>query len=334
MSSIGLSTTSINMSLLNMQNIPNQQISGLSDYELKWVTKESDERFVKELSNGFLSYLNDEENEDIPDELLAKLEKIETDSIPNSTQKQMDNTIRRFREFLNKKKLSSNLENIPIRILDNYLRFFYSELRTKEGNYYAPASLVCFRAAIHRYFLLIRSDVNIIGDVRFRRSHQMLKAMVAKYKKSGQIKTKESYPVIEYKDMKKINEHFDRKTAEHLQEEVIFNFLFYFGLRGRETLPFLTKDSIVCETSSTGKKYLRIGHEILSKNAKASLNPKEYEDLKKARIYEKNDKNTCPVEAWNLYLDLIKDSEDLFPAPSNMKSKKKSSWYALEAWKK
>lgn len=228
MSSIGLSTTSINMSLLNMQNIPNQQISGLSDYELKWVTKESDERFVKELSNGFLSYLNDEENEDIPDELLAKLEKIETDSIPNSTQKQMDNTIRRFREFLNKKKLSSNLENIPIRILDNYLRFFYSELRTKEGNYYAPASLVCFRAAIHRYFLLIRSDVNIIGDVRFRRSHQMLKAMVAKYKKSGQIKTKESYPVIEYKDMKKINEHFDRKTAEHLQEEVIL--IFYFIL--------------------------------------------------------------------------------------------------------
>ena len=45
-------------------------------------------------------------------------------------------------------------------------------------------------------------------------------------------------------------------------------------MHGRETLPLLTKESVVCEVSSTGRKYLRICHEIISKNAKASL--KEY----------------------------------------------------------
>lgn len=316
------------MSLMNFENIPNQQIQGLNDNELQWVTQESGERFLTELSDSFLSYLNGEENENISKAVIEELERIENDSIPRSTQKQMENTTRRLKNFLTEKKLSTDLENVPISILDNYLRYFFSELRTNEGKYYAPASLVCFRAALHRYFLLVRSDVDIIGDIRFRRSNQMLKAMVAKFKRSGQKKPQECYPVIEFEDMQKIRNHFDRKTAEQLQEEVIFNLLFFLGLRGRETLPYLTKDSIICETSSTGRKYLRICHEILSKNAKASLDQKEFEDLKKARIYENaEDKSKCPVEAWNLYLEYIKDSEHLFPTPSNIKSKKNVKWY-------
>ena len=104
----------------------------------------------------------------------------------------------------------------------------------------------------------------------------MLKTMVAKFKRSGQKTPQESYAVIEYEDINKIRNYFDRSTAEQLQDEVIFTLLFYLGLRGRETLPHLSKDSIVCETSSTGRKYLRICHEILSKNAKASLDQKEF----------------------------------------------------------
>ena len=152
--------------------------------------------------------------------------------------------------------------------------------------------------------------------------------MVAKFKRSGQKKPEESYPIIENADMNKIRNYFDRKTAKNLQYEVIFNLLFFFGLRGRETLPHLTKESIICETSSTGKKYLRICHDILSKNAKASLDPKEFEDLKKARIYENtDDKSKCPVEAWNLYFESISDLIHLFPKPSNLKSKRSAKWY-------
>ena len=44
------------------------------------------------LSDSFLSFLNEEENENISNEILDDLKKIENDSIPNSTQKQMDIT--------------------------------------------------------------------------------------------------------------------------------------------------------------------------------------------------------------------------------------------------
>ena len=72
--------------------------------------------------------MNGEENEDISNEILVDLKTIENDSILNSTQKQMDNTIKRFKKFLIDKGLSTDFENIAIRIMDNYLQYFFSEL--------------------------------------------------------------------------------------------------------------------------------------------------------------------------------------------------------------
>ena len=40
---------------------------------------------------------------------------------------------------------------------------------------------------------------------------------------------------------------------------------------------------------------------MLSKNVKASLNARENADLKLARIYETQEKDTCPVEAFKKY---------------------------------
>ena len=53
----------------------------------------------------------------------------------------------------------------------------------------------------------------------------MLKAMVAKYKLSGQCKANTGYPLIEKPDMQKIRQYFDRSTPEILQEEIMFNLI-------------------------------------------------------------------------------------------------------------
>ena len=72
----------------------------------------------------------------------------------------------------------------------------------------------------------------------------MLKAMVGKYLKSDdKSKPAEMYPPIEEEDMIKIRAYFDRKKPQNLQDEVAFNCLCYFGLRGRETLRYLEKTS-------------------------------------------------------------------------------------------
>ena len=63
-----------NMSLLNLENVPNREISGLLDNESQWVTWHDFEgRFLKELSDSFLGPFWTEENEDNSNDILEEL---------------------------------------------------------------------------------------------------------------------------------------------------------------------------------------------------------------------------------------------------------------------
>ena len=123
-----------------------------------------------------IRYLNEEEaSETITSDILKELDDLEKESIPRSSLKQMNNEISRLKTFLSGKKLSTEILKVPTSILDIYLRFYYSSLRTKDGRFYAPKPLICIRASIHRYFQLNRPSVNIIEDSMFTLSNRMLK---------------------------------------------------------------------------------------------------------------------------------------------------------------
>ena len=63
--------------MLNMNNIPEQQISGLDSNVLDWVSFQSSERCVNEISPEFLNYLNREEDpmtiEELTTEIIAEM---------------------------------------------------------------------------------------------------------------------------------------------------------------------------------------------------------------------------------------------------------------------
>ena len=72
------------MDLSNFDNIPDQMISGLDCEELQWVTMESNEREIYEISGSFLSMLNDldDSNElstEFQDEISKELNQINLD---------------------------------------------------------------------------------------------------------------------------------------------------------------------------------------------------------------------------------------------------------------
>ena len=83
--------------------------------------------------------------------------------------------------------------------------------------------------------------------------------------------------------MIKIMKYFDRKNGEKL--EVMFQIIYHFGLRGRETLTLLTRSSFEVCPDAENRKFVKLNHELLSKNAKATLKQSESEDAKKARMY-------------------------------------------------
>ena len=307
--------------LINFANIPGNQISGLSDDLLNFASSESADRMVIELSKDFVDCI-DNICPIIPtlsDEQLETLRLLESEAIPDGTNEQTKRHVSMFRNFLKEKKLCENFENVPDVILCDYLRYFYSQLKTKESTYYAPASLICIRASLHRHLTSVHIDrnVNILNGDNFRRANACLKAMIGHYLKSGQQRGKTYEPITE-SDMTKLGEYFDRSSHLVLQDEVLFNLIFYFGLRGRENLRALKKDTFEVEVDSDGKEYVSLKSTMMSKNVKASLSQKEFKDIKNTRMYSSDDENRCPVLAFKKYLSMLPAEtmdNTLFPKP-------------------
>lgn len=160
------------------------------------------------MASAFIENLNNEETTyfDLPEEVDRELDQIEKEAISTSTLKQTHNYVNKFRLFLQENNLSTNFEEVPSRILNNYLRSFYSKLRKSDGGMYSPATLVCIHAAIHRYLSSaeVNKKINILKDDEFRRSNVMLKSMVGKFLKEGNGSC-QSYPEIQRSDMIKMN---------------------------------------------------------------------------------------------------------------------------------
>ena len=126
-------------------------ISGVDDSLIDFFMAESSSRYVTELSSNFTKQMEAiEDCEDLSEEDKKRLTELEKESIPRSTQQQTDQHILKLKTFLTEKGLCPNIEQVPDTVLCDYLRLFYSELRTEKGEFYSPSSLIYFRASIQR----------------------------------------------------------------------------------------------------------------------------------------------------------------------------------------
>ncbi|MEL7309423.1 MAG: DUF3504 domain-containing protein, partial [Pseudomonadota bacterium] len=247
--------------------------------------------------------------------------------IPNSTKFSTSQHVAKFKSFLASNGLSENIENMPVSFLNKYLRLFYFSLKCKDGRPYAPRSLIGIRAAIHRYLISpkVNRKINILHDVEFTRANAMLKTMIGKWLREG--RKSKTFDAIEKNDLEKIRRYFDRSSPISLQHEVWYNLVYYFGFRGRETISQLKMNSLSLETDETGRRFLFINHQTLSKNVKASLSQKEFEDIKIVRMYDAPDNvSSCPVAAFLAYKSRCSPTNNfLFPRPLK-------KWYSKVMW--
>lgn len=325
-------------SLLDFQRIPGGMISGLEGHEIENLARGS--RPIGEIKPDDLQHHDIEESifaeleaemyyQDIDDDILLAMNKAETDGIPQSTKFSTNYHVSKFKDFLSSHDYPNDIEYMPVQYLAQYLRFYYFSLRTKDGAFYCPNSLIGIRAAIQRYLNgpTIDRKVNIMTDREFNRANATLKAMIGKFLKSGQ-KTKQPFKAIQSEDMKKLYSFFDASSPQKLQQEIWFYITYYFGLRGRETMPQLSKNSIEFTTDSDGREYAFLNHRVLSKNVKSSFSAKEFDDGKEYKMYDSQNKSKpCPLERTKLYLSKIPaTNSSLFPLP-NKNWQKSNIWY-------
>jgi len=238
---------------------------------------------------------------DLAPEIEAELNFAEKLMKNKSTEQKTRENVNRFKTFLAENGYSQEIENMPSYFLDHYLRHFYSSLKKSDGTLYAPSTLLCIRSAINRHLSNFR-PVNICTDSEFKRSNVMLKIMVGKFMNAGG--RIQRYNPIEEKDMKTLSEYFDRNNPVSLQDEIIFNIIYYFGQRGRERIRQLEKDDFVVGLSSDGCKYVDIKTGAPSKNVKLLLKRKTYSDVKQSKMFEnKENPQICPVKAFEDYIE-------------------------------
>ena len=154
--------------------------------------------------------------------------------------------------------------------------------------------------------------------------------MVKKWLQDDKSNSKQ-FGSIEKEDLMKMQKYFDRESPVKLQQEAWFSIVYHFAFRGREVIRVLNKKSISFDKDASGKKFAFINQTYLSKNVKASLSSKEFENLSQARMYaipvpEKQEH--CPVKCLELYLEkMTDDCENLFPMPLKL-SNDNPCWYS------
>ena len=108
---------------------------------------------------------------------------------------------------------SHDSNSIDENTLSNYLKYFYSNLKTENDKNYAPASLICIRSSIYRYFGKLRG-FDIINDKKYMAANQVLLAQGRKYVNEGGCR--KQYQAIEKNDLSKLRIYFDRSNPAKL----------------------------------------------------------------------------------------------------------------------
>ena len=313
--------------LINFDFVPNGLISGLSTNDLNKLTKETALKTCEQQSFEYPTIPNEIEYPQLDPGITIELDQAEMSMRPKSSVSQTVQYTKKFKDFLSSKNYPDNIETMPETVLSDYLRYFNHSLKKNNESYYCPATLVCIRAAIHRYLTQAPNNrnIDIINGPAFKAANNMLKTKVGQYLKSGAEQRKQTVE-IEQNDLERLSSYFNRSTPVRLQQEVWYNIQYNFGMRGRENMRELTVDTFTKEKDSSGRTYIRINETRLSKNVKASLSHKEFDDLKNAKMYEQEDKSHCPIQAFETYISRLHDPKILW-AKDSKTFENDSQWY-------
>ncbi|KAK3710356.1 hypothetical protein QZH41_002791 [Actinostola sp. cb2023] len=213
--------------------------------------------------------------------------------------------------------------------VDTNLRRFYTEARTKTGEMYGRSTLLGFRHAIERHVNLPPNNRNIkiSTDPRFQRSNLMLDAQLVNMKRSGKDNPVHK-PTIEDEDMAKLrSSETSLKSPVSPLCNVWFNVVLFFCRRGREGQRDLTKSSFKFEVDASGRKYVTMAHDELTKNHQGGLKDQTTSTEKYARMYESNHENDG-YKALQLYLTKLNATINaLFQYPKKNWEPTEQVWY-------
>ena len=166
-------------------------INGLEEQEIQEIIDVQD--ILRQSPNDVFSDIfettKSSENRNLPPDVEEALAELESSAVPKSTRYQQCKSFKVFTDFLSKKEMNADFERMTKQTIADSLRYFYSELRTKNRSYYSTSSLGCIRAALYRHFIVKPFSFNIIKDSDFYQANAVLKGMARKFLKTMVLKS-------------------------------------------------------------------------------------------------------------------------------------------------
>ena len=203
--------------------------------------------------------------------------------------------------------------------LDNNLRQFYAEARTKDGELYSRPSLLGFRNAIERYLNNppLNRGISITKGIEFQASNKLLQSQIKLNKRENKENTKHK-PAIPEADLQKL------KTSTAIRGDnpwgllrnVWFHINLYWCRRGREGQRELTKQSFEFLVDESGREYVSMTHDEATKNHPGGIDDVNSME-KEARMYSTSDNQLLDgLTCLKMYLQKLNPKcEALFQYP-------------------
>lgn len=183
--------------------------------------------------------------------------------------------------------ITKRLPEFEERELDQVLRHFYAEARSKDGSTYSRSSLLAIRNAIERYLVSppFNRSIKISRGEAFQLSNKMLNSEIKVQKKDCKENVQHK-PVIAPGDLKQLfaSKVLHASTPLGLLRNVWFNTTLYWCRRGREGQRNLNFNSFVFEVDDAGQEYARMNVDEATKNHPGGINDVQ-SSKKEGRMY-------------------------------------------------
>ena len=215
--------------------------------------------------------------------------------------------------------------------LDNFLRHFYAEVRTKDGQPYSRSSLLGIRNSIERYLNNppFNRGISITKGTEFQASNKLLQSQIKLNKRENKENTKHKPPIPEA-DLQKLKSSNAIRGDDPwgLLRNVWFHINLYWCRRGREGQRALTKRSFQFLMDESGREYVSMTHDEATKNHPGGIDDVSSVE-KEARMYStSNDQLFDGLSCLKMYLLKLNPRCDaLFQYPKRNVTQEDQVWY-------
>lgn len=230
-------------------------------------------------------------------------------------------------EWLIWNHLDPDFETLPASKLNKYLERFYKEVRSKDGKPYTRSTIVGIRASINRYMNSLPEScrISILKHMAFNSSNVLLEIMNMEDKKRPKVTIKR---IIASDDLTKLmrSSVMEANMPSSLVKKVWIDLCLHFGMKGKEAIRTLTKDSFILEVDENGHKYYRLNYDLEMPKIDSFSEMHDWHWF--ARMYEIEDSQFCPVKSMGVYISkLSTEIPEFFQRPADKRSITDNTWY-------